>query len=331
MAQCFPRLLGFRRARELSHSGNGPREAKDRTRGQRPRSPRSDAPSATATVAGFSPAALTRSSPTLKGLCPGTAFRGLLVPNAQRSGAETRSSIVLIVPSLLPLIFSLAVLAPTQSSFWQFQRMVKHITGWSALCSYYGYGCYCGLGGKGTPVDDTDRCCLTHDCCYERLKQLGCQPVLNGYQFHVVSWTVVYELPSLICLYLTTPRLLCCYLGHRLFPQLECEFQESGEHWGCLFFHPRLILPWLRDVHYHRPLLQISRSPGAWAGECALSPGASCLCGARACECDKQYAYCFKENLPTYEKNFKHFSGPVVAGTSSNARNATGSLNPWTG
>lgn len=41
------------------------------------------------------------------------------------------------------------------------------------------------------------RCCLAHDCCYERLKQLGCQPVLNGYQFHIVSRTVVCELPSL--------------------------------------------------------------------------------------------------------------------------------------
>jgi hypothetical protein len=54
-------------------------------------------------------------------------------------------------------VFSLAVTIPTFSSFWQFQRMVKHITGRSAFFSYYGYGCYCGLGGKGIPVDDTDR------------------------------------------------------------------------------------------------------------------------------------------------------------------------------
>ncbi|EAW94918.1 hCG38175, partial [Homo sapiens] len=47
--------------------------------------------------------------------------------------------------------------APTHSSFWQFQRRVKHITGRSAFFSYYGYGCYCGLGDKGIPVDDTDR------------------------------------------------------------------------------------------------------------------------------------------------------------------------------
>ncbi|XP_070633777.1 putative inactive group IIC secretory phospholipase A2 isoform X3 [Bos indicus] len=77
-------------------------------------------------------------------------------------------------------------------------------------------------------------CCLAHDCCYERVKHLGCQPVLNGYQFRVVNGTVICE--------------------------------------------------------------------------CALGPGVSCLCGLRACECDTQSAYCFRENLPTYEKNFKQLS-----------------------
>ncbi|XP_024605747.1 putative inactive group IIC secretory phospholipase A2 [Neophocaena asiaeorientalis asiaeorientalis] len=49
------------------------------------------------------------------------------------------------------------VMAPTHGSFWQFQRMVKHITGRSAFFSNYGYGCYCGLGGIGIPMDDTAR------------------------------------------------------------------------------------------------------------------------------------------------------------------------------
>lgn len=48
-------------------------------------------------------------------------------------------------------------MGPAHSSFWQFQRMVRLVTGRSAFFTYYGYGCYCGLGGKGTPVDDTDR------------------------------------------------------------------------------------------------------------------------------------------------------------------------------
>uniref|UniRef100_A0A8C7BDL3 Phospholipase A2 n=1 Tax=Neovison vison TaxID=452646 RepID=A0A8C7BDL3_NEOVI len=121
----------------------------------------------------------------------------------------------------------LVVFASCRNSFWQFQRMVKLITGRSAFFSYYGYGCYCGLGGKGTPVDDTDRCCLAHDCCYGKLKQFGCQPVLNSYEFHIANGTVACDV--------------------------------------------------------------------------------SCLCGLRACECDRQSAYCFRESLPTYEKNFKPF------------------------
>ncbi|CAH1238066.1 PLA2G1B [Branchiostoma lanceolatum] len=31
---------------------------------------------------------------------------------------------------------------------------------------YSGYGCYCGYGGGGTPMDGVDRCCQQHDQCY---------------------------------------------------------------------------------------------------------------------------------------------------------------------
>ncbi|BFZ13277.1 hypothetical protein BsWGS_16316 [Bradybaena similaris] len=49
-------------------------------------------------------------------------------------------------------------------------RVLSKYTGRPCL-DYYGYGCFCGLGSKGShPVDDIDRCCQGHDNCYESLK-----------------------------------------------------------------------------------------------------------------------------------------------------------------
>uniref|UniRef100_A0A8C4ME71 Phospholipase A2 n=1 Tax=Equus asinus asinus TaxID=83772 RepID=A0A8C4ME71_EQUAS len=61
--------------------------------------------------------------------------------------------------------------------------MIRLMTGKEATSSYGFYGCHCGVGGKGSPKDATDRCCVAHDCCYYRLQKRGCGTKLLNYKF----------------------------------------------------------------------------------------------------------------------------------------------------
>ncbi|CAH3104341.1 unnamed protein product, partial [Pocillopora meandrina] len=59
-------------------------------------------------------------------------------------------------------------LASEARNLYQFGLMIWCATSRSPW-DYYDYGCWCGYGGSGTPVDDTDRCCQIHDSCYDVL------------------------------------------------------------------------------------------------------------------------------------------------------------------
>ncbi|XP_078000417.1 acidic phospholipase A2-like [Glandiceps talaboti] len=59
-------------------------------------------------------------------------------------------------------------------SISQLGRMIECTTGRDAL-DYNGYGCHCGFGGFGIPIDDIDSCCQAHDDCYdEAVYEHGC-------------------------------------------------------------------------------------------------------------------------------------------------------------
>lgn len=49
---------------------------------------------------------------------------------------------------------------------------------------YDDYGCWCGPGGSGPPVDGVDSCCRDHDHCYDKILANGtCNPYIAQYQF----------------------------------------------------------------------------------------------------------------------------------------------------
>ncbi|XP_071811369.1 phospholipase A2 AP-PLA2-I-like [Apostichopus japonicus] len=58
----------------------------------------------------------------------------------------------------------------SRRSVYQFGQMIACYQGidtLNAAVQYTEYGCWCGPGGSGTPVDATDQCCYDHDRCYE--------------------------------------------------------------------------------------------------------------------------------------------------------------------
>lgn len=71
-----------------------------------------------------------------------------------------------------------------QGALLEFGKMIKSETGMSGYIFYGFYGCHCGLGGTGVPKDATDWCCVTHDCCYDRLENYGCGTKLLTYKIN---------------------------------------------------------------------------------------------------------------------------------------------------
>ncbi|XP_053135873.1 phospholipase A2 [Hemicordylus capensis] len=76
-------------------------------------------------------------------------------------------------------------------NLWQFRNMIKcTIPSSDPLSDYNHYGCYCGIGGSGTPVDDLDACCQIHDNCYTAAqKHPYCKSILDEPYLKLYSYS----------------------------------------------------------------------------------------------------------------------------------------------
>ena len=86
------------------------------------------------------------------------------------------------------LILSSIFIHSTSANIVQMINQLKCASGRSRYEFYdlSNYGCWCGVGGSGKPLDRIDRCCWAHDKCFEqaRTQDFKCNPKKVLY-----SWT----------------------------------------------------------------------------------------------------------------------------------------------
>ncbi|XP_030833188.1 neutral phospholipase A2 3 [Strongylocentrotus purpuratus] len=81
-----------------------------------------------------------------------------------------------------------------EGSVFNFGEMSSCATN-SYSSRYDGYGCFCGLGGHGTPVDNLDVCCQVHDNCYGDVEAANGEPCPQGTNIYTLEYTYECRAP----------------------------------------------------------------------------------------------------------------------------------------
>uniref|UniRef100_UPI00358F50EF acidic phospholipase A2 PLA-2-like n=1 Tax=Myxine glutinosa TaxID=7769 RepID=UPI00358F50EF len=129
----------------------------------------------------------------------------------------------------------------------QLGNMVQHKLGggrWTARFDYINYGCYCGLGGCGQPLDGIDRCCQIHDECYGNISTMNTS--CRWYQSpHLTMYTWSFDSKkNIVCgdKPHTCLREICdcdktvveCIMGK----EYHANLKNTDRIRNCLHFHP---------------------------------------------------------------------------------------------
>ena len=76
----------------------------------------------------------------------------------------------------------------SKRSLYTFNNLIRCYFADVSVSLYFDYGCYCGKGGYGIPLDETDMCCYVHDQCYGQVYN---KYLLDDYSYQL--YTTSYD------------------------------------------------------------------------------------------------------------------------------------------